>query len=108
MTGRRKATVIAVGMLVSGPPAWAQHTPEAAQAPAVKQYLDRETGLSLREAIAGALEREPELRGARAEIEAARGMRLQRSEERRVGKECRSRWGAYRGKKKSVLRPEDR
>src|SRR5688572_16859930 len=77
MTGRRKATVIAVGMLVSGPPAWAQHTPEAAQAPAVKQYLDRETGLSLREAIAGALEREPELRGARAEIEAARGMRLQ-------------------------------
>jgi cobalt-zinc-cadmium efflux system outer membrane protein len=77
MTVLRRAIVIAVGMLVSGSPAWGQQTPEAAQAPAIDQYLDRETGLSLREAIAGALEREPELRGARAEIEAARGMRLQ-------------------------------
>jgi cobalt-zinc-cadmium efflux system outer membrane protein len=51
-----------------------------AQAPrksAVEQYLDRQKGMSLSEAIAGALEREPELRAARTEIDAARGMRLQ-------------------------------
>src|SRR5438552_7435061 len=30
----------------------------------------------------------------------ARAWRLRRSEERRVGKECRSRWAAYDGKKK--------
>ena len=50
---------------------------QAPRQPAVEQYLDRENGMSLSEAIAGALEREPELRGARAEIEVARGMRLQ-------------------------------
>lgn len=50
---------------------------QAPRKPAVEQYLDREKGMSLSEAIAGALEREPELRAARTEIEAARGMRLQ-------------------------------
>ena len=52
---------------------------QAPRRPAVEQYLDREKGMSLSEAIAGALEREPELRAARTEIEVSRGMRLQAS-----------------------------
>ena len=51
-----------------------------AQAPrdlAVERYLDRQAGLSLDDAIAGALERAPQLRAARADLEAARSMRLQ-------------------------------
>ncbi len=50
---------------------------QAPRKPAVEQYLDREKGISLSEAVAGALEREPGLRAARTEIEVARGMRVQ-------------------------------
>src|SRR5687767_6803479 len=50
---------------------------QAPRGPAVEQYLDRENGMTLSDAIAGALEREPDLRAARAEIEIARGMRRQ-------------------------------
>ena len=48
-------------------------------APVAKQYVDPVSGLSLEQAIARALEQEPSLRAARAEIEVARGMRLQAS-----------------------------
>jgi cobalt-zinc-cadmium efflux system outer membrane protein len=41
------------------------------------KYVDATAGLSLERAIAHALEHEPSLRAARADIEAARGMRLQ-------------------------------
>jgi cobalt-zinc-cadmium efflux system outer membrane protein len=77
MTDRRKMPAIAVGVLFITSSAWAQQPPEATRKPAVEQYLDRDKGLSLREAIAGALEREPGLRAARTEIDVARGMRLQ-------------------------------
>jgi cobalt-zinc-cadmium efflux system outer membrane protein len=44
---------------------------------AAEQYVDRENGLSLNDAIVRMLEREPALRGARTEIDVARGMRMQ-------------------------------
>jgi cobalt-zinc-cadmium efflux system outer membrane protein len=50
---------------------------QAPRKPTIEQYLDSEKGISLGEAVAGALEREPELRAARTEIEMARGVRLQ-------------------------------
>jgi cobalt-zinc-cadmium efflux system outer membrane protein len=47
--------------------------------PVAKQYVDPVNGLSLEQAVARALEQEPSLRGARSEIDVARGMRLQAS-----------------------------
>ena len=49
----------------------------AQQSPATERYLDMTAGLTLADAIMGALEREPSLRATRAELEAARGMRRQ-------------------------------
>jgi cobalt-zinc-cadmium efflux system outer membrane protein len=77
MTERRKAIAVAVGILLSWSSVRAQQLPETARKSAAEQYLDRENGMSLSDAIASALEREPDLRAARAEIEIARGMRLQ-------------------------------
>jgi cobalt-zinc-cadmium efflux system outer membrane protein len=45
--------------------------------PAMAQYIDEAGGLSLADAIARAIEREPSLRAARADVDVARGMRLQ-------------------------------
>src|SRR5688572_3148424 len=73
----RKAMAVAVGILLMASSAWAQQTPDAVRKPAAEQYLDTQNGLSLSDAIAGTLEREPALRAARAEIDAARAMRLQ-------------------------------
>lgn len=42
-----------------------------------ERYIDKQAGLTLADAIAGALQREPSLRATRAELEAARGMRQQ-------------------------------
>ena len=47
--------------------------------PIAQRYVDPVNGLSLEQAIARALEQEPSLRAARAEIDVARGMRLQAS-----------------------------
>jgi cobalt-zinc-cadmium efflux system outer membrane protein len=77
MTQRRKAIAVAVGILVWSSGVWAQQFSEPTRKPAVEQYLDRGNGLSLSDAIASALEREPQLRAARAEIEIARGWRMQ-------------------------------
>ena len=49
----------------------------AEQHPLAEQYIDTTAGLSLADAIAGALEREPSLRASRAELDAARAMRRQ-------------------------------
>lgn len=50
--------------------------PQSAELRAIaEQYLDRQNGLSLSDAIAGALERDPALRAVRTEIEVARAMR---------------------------------
>ena len=67
---------ILIAALTTGVPALAQ-TPS--QTPAAERYIDPVNGLSLEQAIARALEREPSLRAARSEIEVARGMRLQAS-----------------------------
>ena len=45
--------------------------------PSAERYIDTKAGLTLADAIAGALEREPSLRASRAELAAARGMRQQ-------------------------------
>jgi outer membrane protein, heavy metal efflux system len=48
-----------------------------AQIRAASAYFDEQSGLSLTEAIARAVEREPSLRAARTEIDVARAMRVQ-------------------------------
>ena len=69
------ALVVAV-VAVSWAPAHAQ-TPVAPVPPTASRFADPATGLSLEEAIARALEREPSLRAARSQIDMARGDRLQ-------------------------------
>ena len=54
----------------------AQTTPTELR-PSAERYIDTKAGLTLADAIAGALEREPSLRASRAELEAARGIRQQ-------------------------------
>jgi cobalt-zinc-cadmium efflux system outer membrane protein len=46
-------------------------------APMASTFLDSVAGLTLEEAIAQAIEREPSLRAARSEVDVARGMRLE-------------------------------
>lgn len=55
---------------------WAQNLQTASAAPPSRAYVD-EAGLSLADAIDRAIAREPSLRAARADVDAARGMRLQ-------------------------------
>jgi outer membrane protein, heavy metal efflux system len=45
--------------------------------PLVEHYIDPRNGLSVSDAVARALEREPSLRAARTDVESARGMRTQ-------------------------------
>lgn len=52
---------------------------DAGAASGVSQYLDERSGLGLDMAIARALEREPSLRAARADVEVKRGARVQAS-----------------------------
>jgi cobalt-zinc-cadmium efflux system outer membrane protein len=52
-------------------------TPSVEQRPLAERYIDSASGLTLADAIAGALEREPSLRASRAALDAARGMRQQ-------------------------------
>ncbi len=73
----RTITALGLGVLALAVVAGAQQIPAIEGKAAAEQYLDRENGVSLSDAIAGALEREPTLRAARTEIEVARGMRLQ-------------------------------
>lgn len=47
--------------------------------PVAKRYVDPVNGLSLEQAVTRALEQEPSIRAARAEIDVARGVRLQAS-----------------------------
>jgi cobalt-zinc-cadmium efflux system outer membrane protein len=63
---------VAVGAFAFATSAFAQASDGAAS-----RYIDAANGLSLEQAIARALEQEPSVRAARAEIDVARGMRLQ-------------------------------
>lgn len=65
---------VLIASLMAGAPAFAQISREAG---VTNQYVDPVDGLSLEEAIAHALQQEPSMRAARAQVDVARGMRLQ-------------------------------
>lgn len=65
------AVTLLLGTVASG------QTTALEQRPLAERYIDSASGLTLADAIAGALEREPSLRASRAELDAARGMRQQ-------------------------------
>jgi outer membrane protein, heavy metal efflux system len=67
-----RAVVLAMTVLSSDVSS-AQTTRE----PAAPRYVDAASGISLEQAITRALDREPSLRATRADVEVARGMRLQ-------------------------------
>jgi cobalt-zinc-cadmium efflux system outer membrane protein len=69
--GAMGAAIVLLGALVSAQTAAPEQTPLAGR------YIDSASGLTLADAITGALEREPSLRASRAELDAARGMRQQ-------------------------------
>jgi cobalt-zinc-cadmium efflux system outer membrane protein len=72
-----KADALGLVMLLLGTVASAQ-TPGLEQRPSLaERFVDTASGLTLADAITGALGREPSLRASRAELEAARGTRQQ-------------------------------
>src|SRR5262245_44829767 len=76
MTARMMVSVVIATLLTI--------TPMSAQQPAsdrslADQHVDTVNGLSLEQAIARALEGEPALRAARAQVDVAEGMKLQAS-----------------------------
>lgn len=74
MSQSGRALTLLMAALTIAPPAWGQ---TRAAGPLADRYVDAVNGLSLDQAIAGALEREPGLRATRAEVDVARGMRVQ-------------------------------
>ena len=76
----RTSATSAMGViaLLFGTVALAQPT-AVEQRPLAERFIDTKSGLTLADAIAGALEREPSLRASRAERDAARGARQQAS-----------------------------
>ena len=75
MTTSRRITTFMLGAVVLAAPARGQQT---AQPPsAAPHHVDERAGLGLDDAIARALDREPLLRAARADIDVARGQRQQ-------------------------------
>lgn len=79
MTTTLKAAVLAVTSVCVAQPGYAQ-TPQGSRetVPLVaERYIDAQRGLSLADAIAQAIEREPSLRAARTEIDVAKGMGVQ-------------------------------
>jgi outer membrane protein, heavy metal efflux system len=78
MTKIFRCRVMLAVVFTAVPVAGAYAQPVAAeQQPLAERYIDPTAGLSLADAIAGALEREPSLRASRAELDAARAMRRQ-------------------------------
>jgi outer membrane protein, heavy metal efflux system len=76
MSARIVLTVVMGILMCSVPVAGQAPDPTV---PLAARYIDSASGLSLEQAIARALEREPSLRAARAEIDASLGMRQQAS-----------------------------
>jgi cobalt-zinc-cadmium efflux system outer membrane protein len=74
MRTRRRIITFVIGAVAFGVPASGQGPAPSALA---SQYVDERAGLGLDTAIARALEREPALRAARSDIEAARGLQQQ-------------------------------
>jgi cobalt-zinc-cadmium efflux system outer membrane protein len=73
---KRRLAAVAIGIVIVSRVGRAQQ-PSALQPPPVSPYIDPVAGLTLEQAIAQALEREPSLRGARTRIDVARGLRAQ-------------------------------
>jgi cobalt-zinc-cadmium efflux system outer membrane protein len=69
--------VVAAMMWMSVDSAAAQDRPIAANEPSAAHYVDPATGISIEQAVAMGLEREPDLQAVRARVDAARGMRQQ-------------------------------
>jgi len=74
---RGVAVVVVVGSLSAGIVAHAQTGAPGSQGQQASRFVDPVAGLSLEQAVAQALEQEPSLRAARAEVDVARGMRVQ-------------------------------
>jgi cobalt-zinc-cadmium efflux system outer membrane protein len=74
MRTRRRIITFVIGAVAFAVPARGQGTAPSALA---SQYVDERAGLGLDTAITRALEREPALRAARSDIEAARGLQQQ-------------------------------
>jgi cobalt-zinc-cadmium efflux system outer membrane protein len=75
MTTRVALSVVFAALMMEG--SAIGQTP--ASGPVAERYIDPVNGLSLQQAISRALDQEPSIRAARAEIDVARGMRLQAS-----------------------------
>ena len=75
MTTRTVLSVL-IAALMTDPSAFAQ---APVPPPLAQRYVDQVNGLSLEQAVERALAQEPSLRGARSEIDVARGVRLQAS-----------------------------
>ncbi|MDO8678616.1 MAG: TolC family protein [Acidobacteriota bacterium] len=73
-TGRQISSVMLAAVLFAAP-VRGQGAPQ--QPTTASPYVDARAGVGLADAIARALEREPSLRGVRADIEVARGLRQQ-------------------------------
>jgi cobalt-zinc-cadmium efflux system outer membrane protein len=71
----RRVWWVVIAAVLAGVPGLAQTG--GAAAPLAPRYSDPANGLSLDDAIARALQQEPSLRAARAEVDVARGMQLQ-------------------------------
>jgi cobalt-zinc-cadmium efflux system outer membrane protein len=70
----RRIITLMIAVIALAVPARGQGTAPSAQA---SQYVDERSGLGLDAAIARALEREPSLRAARSDVEAAQGLQQQ-------------------------------
>src|SRR5215212_3717818 len=79
MTRMLRSGVLAVALIAPAAAGYAQESARSsgARSPLLDRYIDQERGVSLADAIAQAIQREPNLRAARADIGIAQGMRLQ-------------------------------
>jgi cobalt-zinc-cadmium efflux system outer membrane protein len=79
MTTMLKAAVLAIASIAITETGYAQEAQLGGDAPRpiVERYIDQQSGVSLNEAIARAIEHEPSFRAARTAIDGAQGMRLQ-------------------------------
>ena len=75
MTTSRRITTFLIGAVFLAATARGQQAAQLSSG--APQYVDERAGLGLDDAIARALEREPSLRAARADIDVARGLRQQ-------------------------------
>jgi cobalt-zinc-cadmium efflux system outer membrane protein len=74
---KRRVAIVALGMLSLRLVAHAQTPPTSPPPPEASTYIDPIAGLMLEDAITRALEREPALQATRAQVDVARGLRVQ-------------------------------